>query len=71
MRDAIGRQDLDPAELLAWYGGMGSLNDLVIARMNGHKIEPSEEIAENRRMDELRALIYEELVKLRGRQNRS
>lgn len=41
-RDAVG---LD--RLLALFGGMGSLNDLVLSRHNGHSIAEAEEKAAN------------------------
>lgn len=40
--------------LVAAFGGMGSLNDLMIHPMNGHAIEDTEVSSANNRLDELR-----------------
>ncbi len=37
----------DANRILSMFGGMGSLNDMYICQMNGHKIEPSDEVAVN------------------------
>ena len=41
------------------FGGMGSLNDLVIAPVNDHAISNGEHSAVNARLDELRRELYE------------
>lgn len=49
----------DAQELLSWFGGMGSFNDLVISIANGHDVTEEQEPAMNSRLDELRRRIYE------------
>jgi hypothetical protein len=54
---------LDP--LLGAFGGMGSLNDLVVHPMNGHRVDNSEVDAVNSRLDILRGRIWTEATSLR------
>jgi hypothetical protein len=49
---------VDPREVLSWFGGMGSLNDLVISPLNGHLVTPDQEGPANQRLDDLRWSIY-------------
>ena len=42
----------------SWYGGMGSFNDLIICRINGHKIESKDESYINNRLNFLRSNIH-------------
>ena len=58
VRRALGAI-IDPAEVLSWYGGMGSFNDLLIAEINGHRVRREQEAALNNRLDNLRRRIYE------------
>jgi hypothetical protein len=51
--------------LLGAYGGMGSLNDLLILGGNGHAVDPGEESAVNVRLDELRTVIWDNATALR------
>jgi hypothetical protein len=44
--------------LLRAYGGMGSLNDLVIMPINGHKVDPGDVDAVNARLSHLRSQAY-------------
>jgi hypothetical protein len=41
------------------FGGMGSFNDLVIARMNGHAVADADYVPVNNRLDRLRGELYE------------
>ena len=52
-------RSIDLAEVLSWYGGMGSFNDLVIAGVNGHQVGQQQEPAINARLEDLRNRIYE------------
>jgi hypothetical protein len=42
-----------PEELLGFYGGMGSLNDLIICPENGHRIEKEDEAKVNAQLKDL------------------
>lgn len=50
--------------LLAAFGGMGSLNDLVIHPVNGHTLLESEVGPVNRTLDELRSILYADATAL-------
>ena len=50
---------VDAHEVLSWFGGMGSFNDLVIANVNGHRVKPSQEPQVNARLDALRSQLYQ------------
>ncbi|MFV0372790.1 DUF6966 domain-containing protein [Microbacterium sp.] len=52
----------DPADVRRVYGGMTSVNDLVIHPMNGHPIPPGRVDEVNEALDELRTRIYAESV---------
>ena len=45
-------------EILRMYGGMGSINDLIISKANGHNIEISKENEINEQVGNLLASIY-------------
>jgi hypothetical protein len=57
IRGALGSIDRD--EILSWYGGMGSFNDLLIATINGHRLKRDQESVTNARLAELRTQVYE------------
>jgi hypothetical protein len=57
---------LDPTQILSWYGGMGSFNDLVVAKVNGHELPRAHESVANARLAELRTEVYELAVRLNG-----
>jgi hypothetical protein len=60
VRGALGSIDsIDPDEILSWYGGMGSFNDLLIATINGHRLKRGQESVTNARLEELRNQVYE------------
>jgi hypothetical protein len=63
IREALGA--IDPAQVLSWYGGMGSFNDLMIARVNGHHLPREQESAVNSRLSVLRRQIYELATRLK------
>jgi hypothetical protein len=44
------------AQIKGWYGGMGSFSDLVLARMNGHKVDPAQQPTINQRLKRLRLI---------------
>ncbi|MDQ1130703.1 hypothetical protein [Microbacterium sp. SORGH_AS_0888] len=48
----------DPEHVRRAFGGMGSLNDLVIHTANGHAIATDQIPPVNRRLDQLRDRIY-------------
>ncbi|WDG19493.1 DUF6966 domain-containing protein [Microbacterium sp. Clip185] len=50
----------DPGDVRGVFGGMGSLNDLVIHPANGHAVAADQVAPVNRRLDELRERIYVE-----------
>ncbi|WP_026257851.1 DUF6966 domain-containing protein, partial [Actinopolymorpha alba] len=51
--------------LLSAFGGMGSLNDLLVLRVNGHEINEAQEGAVNTRLDELLNAIWTEATAIR------
>ncbi|WP_040421928.1 DUF6966 domain-containing protein, partial [Actinopolymorpha alba] len=51
--------------LLSAFGGMGSLNDLLVLRVNGHEINEAQEGAVNTRLAELRNAIWTETTAIR------
>lgn len=50
----------DPGDVRGVFGGMGSLNDLVIHPVNGHSVTDHQVAAVNQRLKELREKIYAE-----------
>lgn len=50
-------------EILLWFGGMGSLNDLVISKMNGHLISPESEEKINMELNKMIIKLYNEITK--------
>ncbi|MEH3089586.1 MAG: hypothetical protein PGN24_08340 [Microbacterium arborescens] len=48
----------DPATVRRAFGGMGSLNDLVIHPINGHHVEPGRVAEINERLAQLRESVY-------------
>jgi len=54
----------DTQEIVCWFGGMGSFNDLVISRANDHAISAADESSLNDELDRMRALIYEEACRV-------
>ena len=51
--------------VLGAFGGMGSLNDLLILGANGHLVRPEEESAVNDRLGDLRGAIWDDTTALR------
>lgn len=64
IRAALGEAVVDPQEVLSWYGGMGSFNDLMIARINGHQVPPGREQSINHELEHLRRRVFELAVQL-------
>lgn len=54
-----GGGDLTADERHVLFGGMASLNDVVITRRNGHRVD--DEDAANRQLDQLRDRLWREL----------
>jgi hypothetical protein len=52
-------------EILSWYGGMGSFNDLIISRYNDHLVDDKDEEKLNDELNRLRSEIYQEALRLR------
>lgn len=50
--------------MLSAFGGMGSINDLVLSPMNGHSIEENEVANANEKFQNLLGRIYEAAKKL-------
>ena len=50
--------------LINSFGGMGSLNDIYICKINGHKIEKSEEAKVNEQIRSLLSSIHDKCVSL-------
>ncbi len=60
-----GRIDIYCAqEIISWYGGMGSFNDLTISLHNDHSVEEENEGTFNKKLIDLRRKIYEEAKRL-------
>jgi hypothetical protein len=59
LRRATMKSTIDVREICTWFGGMGSFNDLIIAQINGHHIEPGAEQTANAKLAVLRHKIYE------------
>jgi hypothetical protein len=51
--------------VLGAFGGMGSLNDLLILGANGHAVGPEEESIVNDRLADLRTAIWDDATVLR------
>lgn len=51
--------------VLGAFGGMGSLNDLLILGANGHVVRPEKESTVNDRLDDLRGAIWADATALR------
>jgi hypothetical protein len=51
-------------EIISWYGGMGSLNDLIISVHNGHNLDGRDEYKLNDELHGIRSKIYQEAVRL-------
>lgn len=45
-------------EIISWYGGMGSFNDLLISRYNSHRVAAEDEDKINQELDRVRSEIY-------------
>lgn len=52
-------------EILSWYGGMGSFNDLIISQFNGHLVHGKDERMLDDELNRLRSQIYREAVHLK------
>lgn len=52
-------------EILSWYGGMGSFNDLMISRYNDHLVDEKDEEKLNDELNRLRGRIYQETIRLK------
>lgn len=52
-------------EILSWYGGMGSFNDLMISRYNDHLVDEKDEEKLNDELNRLRSQIYHEAARLK------
>lgn len=59
LRSAAAKAKLDSREVASWYGGMGSFNDLLISRVNGHRIDVEDEGGTNEQLSRLRSRIYQ------------
>lgn len=55
---ALDSGALDPREVRRAFGGMGSLNDLLLDPFNGHTIEPDEVDALNARLRDLSSRLW-------------
>lgn len=52
-------------EIISWYGGMGSFNDLIISEYNNHLIDDKDEEKLNNELTRLRSAIYQVIVRLK------
>ena len=52
--------------ILGVFAGMGSLNDLVLHRLNGHTVAEEDHAAVNTRLRDLTSGVWEEAVALRA-----
>ncbi len=48
-------------QVLSWYGGMGSFNDLIISSFNNHKTDGKNESEINDKLTKVRRQIYEQV----------
>ncbi len=55
-------------EIISFYGGMGSFNDLLISRYNGHKVAEEDEDEINDELDRIRDDIYRQAMLLLKKQ---
>ncbi|TQJ08662.1 DUF6966 domain-containing protein [Lapillicoccus jejuensis] len=53
-------------DILGGFGGMGSVNDLVLCDPNGHKVAPEDERAVNDRLRKLLTTVYREAKALKA-----
>lgn len=51
-------------EILSWYGGMGSFNDLFISSYNDHQVSENDENKLNNDLNGIRSDIYNEAKNL-------
>ena len=58
LRGALAEAQPDVRAIRSWFGGIGSFNDLVLARVNGHKVGQLTERAANDRLDILRGQLW-------------
>ncbi len=49
----------NPSTILSWFGGMGSLNDLMLCRANGHLFDAEDEVELNGRLRALTSRMFE------------
>ena len=52
-------------EIISWYGGMGSFNDLIICNSNGHILKKEDEKRVNNKLSEIRTHIYQVAMNLK------
>lgn len=52
-------------EIISWYGGMGSFNDLIISVYNDHAVAAEDECKINEELNALRSKLYKEAIRLR------
>lgn len=70
IRRILENPDIDLApqhveQILSWYGGMGSFNDLMISPRKGHIIPHDSSVDQlNTELNSLRSAIYEEAMKV-------
>jgi len=70
IKKVIKKKTLEGAEIkeiLSWYGGMGSLNDLIIS--NDHVLNGGDEKQLNNRFNQLTGEIYENVFSLKNERN--
>ena len=53
-------------EIISWYGGMGSFNDLLISEHNDHLVSGEDEDKLNDELNSIRSAIYREAMYLRN-----
>jgi hypothetical protein len=58
IRRALGAE-IDAGEVLTWFGGMGSFNDLVLSAVNGHVLRTDDAKRLNDELDALRRELFE------------
>jgi hypothetical protein len=59
LRQMAEKSVIDLPTIRSWYGGMGSFNDILIAGVNGHRVERHHEKEKNAELNKLRTQIYE------------
>lgn len=56
--DACQKAYMDPGQVLSWFGGMGSFNDVLICPENGYQVDPTKARELDAQLSRLRGRIH-------------